>query len=77
MSTEPTRTENPVVVFLKQRWLTVLLVVLAAVFVLQNRDETTIHLFWTTINSPLWLFLALMFLGGLVAGAFYRRRKKK
>ncbi|MBF0723171.1 LapA family protein [Sanguibacter inulinus] len=75
--TEPAQTENAVVAFVKQRWLTIVLVVLAVVFILQNRGETTIHVLWMTVNSPLWLFLALMFLAGIVAGAFYRRRKKK
>lgn len=75
--TEPAQTENAVVTFVKQRWLSIVLVMLAVVFILQNRGETTIHVLWMTVNSPLWLFLALMFLGGIVAGAFYRRRKKK
>jgi putative membrane protein len=75
--TEPAQTENAAVTFLKQRWLSILLVVLAVVFILQNRGETTIHVLWMTVNSPLWLFLALMFLAGIVAGAFYRRRKKR
>lgn len=77
MTTEHSSTENAVVTFLKQRWLSILLVVLALVFILQNRGETTIHVLWMTVNSPLWLFLALMFLAGIVAGAFYRRRKKR
>lgn len=75
--TKPAQTENAVVTFLKQRWLSILLVVLAVVFILQNRGETTIHVLWVTVNSPLWLFLALIFLAGIVAGAFYRRRKKR
>jgi putative membrane protein len=75
MSTEtPTRGSNAVVTFLQRRWLSVLLVVLAVVFVAQNRHEVRINLFATTVTTPLWVALTAMLVIGLAAGTFRIRR---
>lgn len=38
------------------------LVALAVIFILQNRAETTIQLFWASVQSPLWLTLVVLLL---------------
>lgn len=75
MSTEtPTRGGNAVVAFLQRRWLSILLVVLALVFVLQNRHEVQIDLLATTVSTPMWVALVAMLVVGLAAGTFRIRR---
>jgi|GEM_PF-2002512 len=74
-STEtPTSHPNPVVTFLQRRWLSILLVVLAVVFVAQNRQPVRVHLLATTVTTPLWVALTAMLLIGLAAGTFRIRR---
>ncbi|WP_424805553.1 DUF1049 domain-containing protein [Rhodococcus sp. 27YEA15] len=52
------------------------LVVVAVIFILQNRATTTIQLFWVSVNSPLWLTLVAVLLVGWIAGLLTTRRKK-
>jgi lipopolysaccharide assembly protein A len=73
---QQTPSENGLVGFLKQRWLTIVLVVLAALFVIQNQRDASIQVLWLRVNSPLWLVLTALFLAGFAAGAFYYRRRK-
>lgn len=74
-STEaPTRRTSPVVGFLRRRWLSILLVALAVVFVAQNRHEVEINLLATTVTTPLWVALSAMLVVGLAAGTFRIRR---
>ena len=61
--------------FLKTHWVSILLVLLAAVFIAQNRYSTTIELFWLSITSPLWLILLVLFAVGFAAGRLSSRRK--
>lgn len=56
--------------------LAAVLVVLAALFIFQNRAATTIQLFWVSVQSPLWLTLVVILLLGWVAGLLTTRRKK-
>ncbi|RMI05039.1 LapA family protein [Cellulomonas triticagri] len=78
MSTDtPARGTNPVVAFLQRRWLSVLLVVLALVFVVQNRHEVRINLLATTVTTPLWVALTAMLVVGLAAGTFRIRRASR
>ncbi|KZF06309.1 MAG: LapA family protein [Rhodococcus sp. (in: high G+C Gram-positive bacteria)] len=61
--------------FLKTHWVPILLVILAAVFIAENRYSTTIELFWLRITSPLWLILLVLFAVGFAAGRLSGRRK--
>ena len=56
--------------------LAALLVVLAIIFILQNRAATTIQLFWISVQSPLWLTLVVILLVGWIAGLLTTRRTK-
>lgn len=74
-STEsPPSRPNPAVTFLRRRWLSVLLVLVAVVFVAQNRQPVRVHLLAATVTTPLWVALTAMLLLGLAAGTFRVRR---
>jgi uncharacterized integral membrane protein len=57
-------------------WLAIVLVILAAAFILQNRDRVTIDVFHVGIQLPLWLSLSVMFVVGWLSGRFWRRSKQ-
>ncbi|WP_022885631.1 DUF1049 domain-containing protein [Glaciibacter superstes] len=59
------------------QWIAVILIVLAIVFVAQNRASMAIHLFWMTISAPQWFVLVLLVIVGLVAGYLLGRRRAK
>ncbi|QXF83301.1 LapA family protein [Rhodococcus pyridinivorans] len=56
-----------------RRALAAVLVPLAALFVLQNRNSTSIDLFWISLQAPLWLVLVIIFAVGWVAGFLFAR----
>lgn len=60
---------------LKTHWIPVVLVILAVVFIAENRYRTTIELFWLEVTSPLWLILLVLFAVGFAAGRLSARRK--
>lgn len=62
--------------FALRYWLAITLVMLAAVFIAQNRDRQRVHVLWITVESPMWLLLAAMLLVGLVVGLLLRRRRR-
>ena len=74
---DPTPSTNAVGEFLKQRWLTIVIVAAVLVFVLQNTGDSTVHLLWMTLTTPTWLLLAILFFLGVVAGSFRARRKRR
>jgi putative membrane protein len=51
------------------------LVVLAVVFIVQNRERVRIHFFTIDVSSPVWLMLTVMVLIGVLIGALVRRRR--
>ncbi|QMW68215.1 LapA family protein [Mumia sp. ZJ1417] len=63
--------------FLKQRWLPLVLLVVAIVFVFQNRDDTTISFLFLEWTSPLWFTLALVLVVGIAIGWALRGRRGK
>ena len=73
-STAPSRSGG-IQGFLKRRWLSILLVILAGVFIAQNRDRVSIDLFLVKLTAPLWLVLLILFVAGLVAGLTTFRRR--
>lgn len=62
--------------FALRHWLIVVLVVLAAIFVAQNRDRHPIHVLWVTVESPTWFVLTAIFVVGLLIGLLLRRRRR-
>jgi uncharacterized integral membrane protein len=55
-------------------WLAIALVIVAAAFILQNRDRVTIDVFHVGVQMPLWLSLSVMFVVGWLSGRFWRRK---
>ncbi|MEZ0360129.1 DUF1049 domain-containing protein [Mycobacterium sp. SA01] len=62
--------------FALRYWLAIILVVLAAVFIAQNRDRQRVHVLWITVESPMWLLLTAMAVVGLVVGLLLHRRRR-
>lgn len=60
-----------------RHWLAILLVVLAAVFVVQNTVRHEIHLLWVTVQAATWLVLTVIFLVGVVIGLLLGRRRRR
>lgn len=73
----PTPSGNAILAFLRRRWLSILLLVLVAVFVVQNREQVPVHLFNATVTAPMWSVLTGVLLIGIIAGAFGSRRASK
>ena len=78
MSSEITgaKRRGALVRFVLRYWLALVLVVLAAVFVAQNRAQTPVTLFWIRVTSPLWLLLTVIAVVGLVIGLLLGRRRR-
>lgn len=71
--------KNPIAEFLKKRWLGVLIVVLALIFVLQNglvTDYTTVQFYFWQWIWPNWLLLTVVFFAGWLVGWLFSRRKR-
>lgn len=62
--------------FALRYWLAILLVVLAAVFIGQNRDRQRVHVLWITVESPMWLLLTAMLAVGVIVGLLLHRRRR-
>ena len=67
------RDRNRFVGYVVGRWVPILLIVLAVVFVAQNRDRVSIDLFWLQVSAPLWLILLVAVLAGVLIGVLTRR----
>ncbi len=56
-------------------WMALILVILAALFVAQNRDRVRVHVLWVTLESPMWSILVIIFVVGLLIGLLLRWRR--
>jgi hypothetical protein len=54
-----------------------IIVVAAVWFILANTARAHIRLWIPTVTAPMWLVLAVTFVGGLVTGILMRRNKKQ
>ena len=63
--------------FAARYWLAILLAVLAAVFIGQNRSPVSVDFLWVTVTSPLWLLLTAIIVVGVVIGLLLRRRRRQ
>ena len=55
--------------------MALLIILLLAVFIGQNRETVDIELFTIDIMAPLWLTLSVVTVLGLVIGLLVRRRR--
>jgi uncharacterized integral membrane protein len=60
-----------------RHWLAIILIVLAAIFVVQNTVRHEIHLLWVTVEAATWLVLIAIFLAGVVTGVLLGRRRRR
>jgi putative membrane protein len=58
-------------------WAAVVLTVIAVVFILQNRAEVSVDLFWLKATAPLWFVLVGTLVLGLLVGVLGSRRRPK
>ena len=58
-------------------WAALILLVLAGIFVAQNRDRHPVHVLWVTVESPTWFVLTVIFLVGWLVGALLRWRRRR
>ena len=51
--------------------VTIILVVLAVVFILENSGKSDVRVLFWTVDWPLWLWTLLLFGGGFVVGSIF------
>lgn len=56
-------------------WAALILVGIAAIFVVQNRERVDVHVLWVTVDSPMWFILVIIFVVGMLIGVLLRRRR--
>ena len=62
--------------FALRYWLAIILVVLSAIFIAQNRTRERVHVLWITVEYPMWLLLTAMLVIGIVVGLLLHRRRR-
>ena len=61
--------------FALRYWVAIILVALATIFIVQNRDRQRVHVLWIAVESPMWLLLSAMLVVGIIVGLLLRRRR--
>ena len=59
------------------QWVALILIVLAVIFVAENRDRVSITFLLIDVTSPLWLVLLVLFVIGWIAGILTVHRRNK
>lgn len=62
--------------FALRYWVALILVVLAAIFIAQNRDRANIHILWITVAAPIWFIFTGLLVVGILVGLLLRRRRR-
>jgi lipopolysaccharide assembly protein A len=60
-----------------RHWLAIILIVVAAIFVVQNTVRHEIHLLWFTVEAATWLVLIVIFFVGVLTGVLLGRRRRR
>ena len=66
---------NVVAGFLSGHWLPLVLAVIVAFFIGQNRERISINLFWAHLKAPLWFVLVITAVVGIIIGVLAARRR--
>ena len=77
MSLTPSHQVGASAVLRRGTGLAIILIVLAAIFVVQNTVRHEIHLLWFTVEAATWLVLIVIFLVGVVTGVLLGRRRRR
>ena len=56
-------------------WVSIVLVILAVIFIVQNRGTASVDLLWLTVAAPQWLTISIVFLIGWLSGYLSSRRR--
>ncbi|WP_206447474.1 lipopolysaccharide assembly protein LapA domain-containing protein [Agrococcus sp. KRD186] len=79
MSTEQAgTTENRFLLWLKRKWLAIILVALVVFVVIQNGLVTgtaTVAVLWAQISLPTWLLVVILVLIGAIVGWMFARNR--
>ncbi|MFT3900031.1 MAG: DUF1049 domain-containing protein [Gordonia sp. (in: high G+C Gram-positive bacteria)] len=59
---------------LKRHWFTILVAVIAVVFIALNRTHTEINFLFATVDTAKWLALSVAAILGLLVGYFLGRK---
>ncbi|WP_227978973.1 hypothetical protein [Nocardia spumae] len=59
------------------QWVALVLIVLAIIFVAENRGRVSIEFLLIDITSPMWLVLLATFVVGWIAGVLTVRRRNR
>ncbi len=62
--------------FALRHWFALILVLLAAIFIAQNRERVDLHILWITFAAPIWFFFAGLLVVGILIGLLLRRRRR-
>lgn len=57
-------------------WIALAITIVALIFVLQNRHDTSIYLFNVSVTAPLWTTLLITLVVGVVVGLLTRRKRR-
>jgi putative membrane protein len=74
LTSTPDRT--PILTVLRERWVAIVLVILTAAFVAQNRNRVELDLFWMNLRLPLWLVMTVIAAVGVVVGLTMSNRRR-
>lgn len=77
--TKPPPDRTPVLAFVRERWMALVLTIVTITFVVQNRERAQINLFWMHVRMPLWLVLIAITVIGVAIGylAAHRRHRRR
>ncbi|GAA4367514.1 DUF1049 domain-containing protein [Paeniglutamicibacter cryotolerans] len=59
-----------------KNWIAVAVIILAVIFIVQNRATVSITVFFMQFQAPLWVSLGIVLLVGWLAGRFSFRKRK-
>lgn len=57
-------------------WVALVLLALIIVFIVQNRQDSVVHLVFITFTAPMWITLGITLVVGILIGALAARRRK-
>jgi uncharacterized integral membrane protein len=60
----------------RERWIAIVLIVVTATFVAQNRNRVDFNLFWLHWRMPLWFVLVVIAAIGAIVGFVIARHRE-
>jgi lipopolysaccharide assembly protein A len=63
--------------FFRRKWIAIVLIIVAVVFIVQNRKQVTIELFTVQVSTSQWMILGIVFVLGVISGYLMGRRRRR